>query len=1359
MPVGLIKDAKELAQSFQPLLLATITFADGAVLRVCTHGLRAADGTWQYGGQDYLPRILNQEVAALQALSEGGIDVTPAVTLALNDADKFLWTNYELAKGFAGAELKLTFVQWNVGANDFSIDEITKFVGRIRSAPNRDETTLSVTATSLLDFQRMQLPVVRVQRRCPWVFPATAAERLEGAEKEDSWFWECGYAPDHPTNPVGNFESGSTPYAKCNYTKTDCEARGMYKQDSAARATGRFGGVQWDPPASWRSRPYGEQYVDGANTSNEAKFGQAVPLVYGTSWVSPVIANTAGDGNTTGVEAIVCYGEVDDIEKVIVNDVEVPAATDMNHQSKKVQDPNFAWYLINRGRRGGAPNALPRWDGKGDPYGSMCAIAVVVPRKLTDSASVPRVQVLVRGPRLRRYTDPVAPAWDKVGAPQTVPFTGGGGNMNPAWVLMDTLVWLGYRYELFDLQSWFDAAVFFDYAIGFKDQAGRSRVHPRFLASYALPEGGSGFESAAQVVRGLRNGARILLVPNSANGGKLMAIAMSTLAQQQPAAVAGSNYNTPIASKLATGSAANGYAAYRFDRSNIIRRNGRSTLHLVGPAASGGELPNRVSFRFQDLHNNFSPDSITVVDREALVRDGNQETPWSLAMRGVNNFDQAKRVTAAALAAQRRGNPRNPPEGDPGGSYWWEFETTFRAVHLWMGALCVLDEPEWGLANQVVRVMRITPGTNFETCRLVVAFHSDEWYLDTYGQEDAPRYSSSRRNREARPPYPLGGQVSAGSAFLDPDPMWGFERFFGMSTSRDENDKWHFRVRAVPPVNTFPAGLRPPFVPNEGSTAPTGGQLAGGRDYYVWLVALNGSGQVSPPSLPCRIAVPAGTSTNTITVPELDWDAGTAQYALFVGEGPLKPLYTGTVGGQPAQVTFGGPLNLQQASKPLPDPEFDVLRIKVKKVRNAGVFAAEVTGITAPDKITCANAYWTVNQWAGYDCSIVGADMGLDICPNWSFRVVSNTSDTLTIDVASYAPAANVMSFGQGERYLLVMRTKPTAVTADTITEPNFDNSLNVEGPVYISGTSNASPIVVTAAGHGYATGNRVRIDYVTGNTAANGVWTITVVDANTFSLNGSAGNGAHAGGGTARRFTGGLNAKEARGKLLRILTGKGRGHVYKIASNTATTLTIEGTWVEAPDATSRFITEEPEWLKVVDTSPVNVAAWTPSLIPEYSVDLAGHSREALLCTLIPVDGGGNEAVEVASPVQDFFLWRDLGEPETEFQSQINLVVQGTLAIASDVASRISLNRGTPAVKVKAEVKQAPTGAGLSVKILLGTADWLTLTIAAGATSVTASATELASAPAIPANQNIRLDVTAVGTTFPGADLSVSIYL
>jgi len=67
-----------------------------------------------------------------------------------------------------------------------------------------------------------------------------------------------------------------------------------------------------------------------------------------------------------------------------------------------------------------------------------------------------------------------------------------------------------------------------------------------------------------------------------------------------------------------------------------------------------------------------------------------------------------------------------------------------------------------------------------------------------------------------------------------------------------------------------------------------------------------------------------------------------------------------------------------------------------------------------------------------------------------------------------------------------------------------------------ITGASNASPIVITCTGHGFSTGNKLVIAHVLGNLAANGCWTITVINANSFSLDSSTGNGAYLRGGQA---------------------------------------------------------------------------------------------------------------------------------------------------------------------------------------------------------------------------------------------------
>lgn len=68
-----------------------------------------------------------------------------------------------------------------------------------------------------------------------------------------------------------------------------------------------------------------------------------------------------------------------------------------------------------------------------------------------------------------------------------------------------------------------------------------------------------------------------------------------------------------------------------------------------------------------------------------------------------------------------------------------------------------------------------------------------------------------------------------------------------------------------------------------------------------------------------------------------------------------------------------------------------------------------------------------------------------------------------------------------------------------------------------VTGATNVSPIVVTAAGHSVVVGQSVKVAGVGGNTAANGQFLVSAVTSNTFTLTGSTGNGSYTSGGTWR--------------------------------------------------------------------------------------------------------------------------------------------------------------------------------------------------------------------------------------------------
>ena len=70
-------------------------------------------------------------------------------------------------------------------------------------------------------------------------------------------------------------------------------------------------------------------------------------------------------------------------------------------------------------------------------------------------------------------------------------------------------------------------------------------------------------------------------------------------------------------------------------------------------------------------------------------------------------------------------------------------------------------------------------------------------------------------------------------------------------------------------------------------------------------------------------------------------------------------------------------------------------------------------------------------------------------------------------------------------------------------------------GSFTVNAATNATPIkITTTAAHGFRSGMIKKVVNVGGNTAANGTWKVTVVDATNFTLDGSVGNGAFTSGG-----------------------------------------------------------------------------------------------------------------------------------------------------------------------------------------------------------------------------------------------------
>lgn len=975
MPLSAINTIKEQIIAYKPLVLVVFDFNGAATLRVSTDPLNTAEGGYQYGGNDYKARLDSQSFAALQAQSETGIDQMAEVRFSMIDADGWIWTNYERVYGFRGATVTCTFVFWEPGTANFSSDSQLVFVGRC-DGPDYDEDRLTVRATSKRNTTKIYLPVLRVQKRCSAIFPATAAQRAEAAADVLGIKWQCAYSHDQ-AGGVGN-----AGFTDCDYTKAACVARGMYSRDGSNRQTGTFTGIQYDPPGSWRGKGFveGGEDISGANNQNLAKYKAYVPMVYGTQWVPALLSNTRGDPNYTHMELIVTSGYIGQspgIIRVVVNGVEIPKAA---YGSRTIW-----WNWINDGNRKGVANQQAPYSGEGDPYGGMVAIVATVPKSLVASDSSPTALVLVRGAQVRIYsnTTTYTYAWSE----------------NLIWIMLDALIRAGWTESELDIQSFIDEAAYADQTVSHTDLYGSTVSRARFIASLAITRR----RPISDILSTLRMSGRCLLTKNSA--GKPSVMIEKTLGAQQPSTITGSNDTGAYASINSTGGATSGYVAYWFNEDNYTKI--RCYQQPIN------DTPNALSFSFQDSENQWSEDLLTLVDSQDVALTGSR-TDKTLDVEGISTYDQGKRVGKTELYKGTRGNP----EANNKGTYFIEIETTFRIVHLKLGHIVSVSNTRFGFTKALFRVIRISADRNMETCRITARFHSDTWYVDSFGQVADPTYSKPKRDREARPPYAwLPNQVQV----LASDPIYGGDTTywsFGIAqiyeASPDGSQLPYIKITGKLPVND-PGTLPPPAVPLQGTFANSGGSISGPSQVFVAFATVDSNGDPSYLSPPVVVDITTSGSLKTVTVSNLVFPAGAASMLVYAGYNPnrLSLQYSGVTA---SSITLTG-LNAQTEGPP--DSELDVLRARVWKVRHSGIWGAEIINVTSTT-IQIGGATFTPGAYINRIVTVIGRFNTTNDVPVWNFKVTANTGDTLTLQTV------NPITLGVSVGDAVVMRSLPT---------------------------------------------------------------------------------------------------------------------------------------------------------------------------------------------------------------------------------------------------------------------------------------------------------------------------------------------
>jgi hypothetical protein len=1299
---------KELEVPGTPLFLFDCTLPTGDVQHWSTHNVTV-------NSQVYLSRVLKHNIFDLNSSPEAATDGVSTVSITLANADSFL-SSIERNIGWKGSALVVTFLFFNLTTQAVASNSQVVFRGIANPPDQSTESTLRLSFTNTLNLQRVFLPAIRIQKLCPWNFPSTAAQRQEavdgGTQGAFSPFYQCGYSADQ-SGGVGNLNAGA-PYTTCDYSRTQCQQRGMFSTDSRNNVTARFGGIEF-VPASILVRTYGSKTSQiSTPLPNQALYNDFVPLIYGTGWYQPPIVLARNDGNLTHFEVLLGSGQIRGVVAVIVNSTQIPVGVNGTNMT------STGWYnVISYGTRNGSFN--PDFSNSagqplGDPYGSMAFLSLVVPNSISNGTSFPEVDVLIQGLELAQY--------DSSGSYTSNAFTN-----NPAWVMLDALLRSGWNLAQLDLATFSNVAQRCNALVPTVDVNGNSTTIPRYQCNLLL----TGSRSAGDVVRGIRNGSAMYLSFDA--NGLIQLTSEDTLANQQP---------TQSASSNSTEALNGGWPAYEFGDNSFsgIVRSANGTPSLTVTSQSIANSPNQYTIEFQDEFNDYQQDSLSLVDIDDFLLTG-QEVTTTLTALGLPNFDQANRAAALQLYKSVNGNT------------YVQLETSVKGVGLKPGDIITLTYAREGFTRQPFRITKISPGVNFITAVISAQIHDDAWYTAVNSGSASPGRQGAF---EVGLPRPLVGSVLDGN---------GVEQFGISETSTESTDgtvteslSVSFAVPAKPTASA--AGI--PLMGLNPQVNNAGGTLAGGQALYYGVSAVDTNGAEGGLSFIAVANISAGDNSNEVTLVSLSFSSTAATFNVYRGPNPSQILRIATGVAIATQfVDSGYAASLQGPSDPNYDHANFYWRLELQPPEQAGIFSATTIGNStlnmvanlyngATVRITSGTGEGQEQTIASNTTSTLTITTQWSVQPDttsffliadstWQFGASSNASpvnftvpnrEGVTIDVSGRA--ANVVD--EECSYALSPLTAWTILGA---TGQALDT--DVSGPpvfgLYPIGAGSIEVLGIAFT------------DLTNTRSISAGTFTLAYWDEtqgpSTFLL--SAAMGA-----TDTSFTLATAISASSGSLVQI---DAEVMVVQASVTGSTTVSVSrashgsAAAIHAVEAGVYLLKEKIFILPFAEDffgSPASGSYAFPITVPDVRIGAA---------ELFMTNSRGNSSVATKS----FTSTTDLGL-RTLLGGQLTIQVEGPLAIQTNAAPPLLVDTLCSVRDVYAIVQDAPTGAPITMQVTLNGGVYCELTIA---TNATASNTVdgFALGP-LPAQAIIGLNITSVvetANTQPGSDLTVTIRL
>jgi hypothetical protein len=948
----------------------------------------------------------------------------------------------------------------------------------------------------------------------------------------------------------------------------------------------------------------------------------------------------------------------------------------------------------------------------------MACLSVVVPNQINSGNSLPRVKVLLEGAKIETF--------DSSGNSLGYSF-----NNNPVWILLDVLRRSNWQLSELDLASVAQAAAFCDEAIAATDNNGNAISAPRFQCNMTVRTR----RMAADVIRGVRNNARLLLTYTT--GGLLGVKVENSLALQQPGKPYGSN---------APAAVNGGWPAYVYadgtsgsPPSGILRTtNNASSVKLTSRQTV--DTPNQFAIEFQDMFNEYQQDSFAIVDVGDVATTG-QEITGKLVVDGIPSYDQAARIAKFFLDKSLRGNR------------YIEFDTTVKAMGQHVGDLITVTYGKEGLINQPFRIVKIAPGMNYRTVHITAQIHNDAWYQETNGQLTLLPATRRQPGVGTDVPNPVTG------ATVDVNGQIQYTINETEVTGTDGTILAEVLVSFTPPVagQSRVAGI--PIVSLQPSILPTGGTLAGNQTLYYAVTATDASREESNPSFTVRAVIPAGSSTNSVRLNTLSFTSGTSTFSVYRGSLPTQLYRIASGVATAAQFTDTG-VALQLVSSP--DPDYEHANFYWRMEETAEEFAT----IIAANQVGSGALSMTANAYVGHVVRLVeGTGVGQER------SIIANTATTLTVDrnwdVLPDASTHFVVSeaawhFGGRARSSPARFEIPNLRGEVVQISGRSANVNNVESPEALA--------VVTRwriGGGGTGVADQAAPPTPSFSLAADGDGMLQFLGIGFPQLVNTQG------------ISSGAFFVHFRDEL----QGVSPIQLAAATDNAQTSLTLN-----APGnaQVNDFIQIDSEILQV--TAVQNSGTTYVVTRAQQGSTAATHAAGAPVYRLggqavvVPFERnffgtteGGDWAhsewmpdIRVASV--EFFVTNSFGPSPVTINNytrltdnglrtlaggQFNFQVGGILGILTDAAPAISVQQSFSIKDVSATAKSGPLGAALQVQVRQGTQVIAQCTIPSG--SAVSNTIDGAEIGVLPVQATLALDILAVGTTYPGRDLTVTI--